>query len=82
MIFDEQFNIENFIEYCATIGKSTINNNHYTILLAPMTGFYDNDINGITQARIAMVESKDKIKMVPNILSSLIENYSIYIRAN
>ena len=58
MIFNEKFDIEKFIEYCATIGKSRINNNDYTILLAPMTGFYKNRTDGITQARIAIVESK------------------------
>ena len=82
MIFNKEFDIEKFIEYCATIGKSTINNNHYTILLAPMTGFYDDNSNGLTQARIAMVESKDKIIMTPDILSSLIEDYSNYIKFN
>ncbi len=82
MIFNNDFDIENFIEYCATIGKSTIDNNDYTVLLAPMTGFYYNKNDGITQARIAIVEPENNIKLVPDILSDLIKNYSEYIRVN
>ena len=82
MIFDRKFNIEEFIEYCATKGKSRINNNDYTILLAPMTGFYDNRTDGITQARIAIVESENSMKIVPDILLNLINNYSKHIKVN
>ncbi len=82
MVFKNNFDIEKFIEYCATIGKSTINDNDYTILLAPMTGFYYNRLDGITQARIAIVEPEKNIKIVPDILSNLIKNYSEYIRVN
>ena len=82
MIFNKDFDIEKFIEYCATIGKSTIDNNDYTVLLAPMTGFYYNKTDGITQARIAIVEPENNIKLVPDILSDLIKNYSEYIRVN
>tara|TARA_Y100001970_G_C13479042_1_gene483419 strand:- start:54 stop:395 length:342 start_codon:yes stop_codon:yes gene_type:complete len=82
MIFDGEFNIEEFIEYCATKGKSRINNNDYTILLAPMTGFYDNRTDGITQARIAIVESENSLKIVPDILLNLINSYSKHIKVN
>ena len=82
MVFKNNFDIEKFIEYCATIGKSKINDNDYTILLAPMTGFYYNRLDGITQARIAIVEPEKNIKIVPDILLNLIKNYSEYIRVN
>mgnify|MGYP001209992559 CR=1 FL=1 len=82
MIFNEKFDVENFIEYCAKIGKTRMNNEYYTILLAPMTGFYYNKADGKTQARIAIVESENKIKIVPDILSSLIKDYSNYIGVN
>ena len=82
MIFNEKFNVENFIEYCAKIGKARINNEDYTMLLAPMTGFYQNKTDGKTQARIAIVESENNLKLVPDILSDLIINYSDYIRVN
>ena len=81
-IFDNKFDIEKFIEYCATIGKSKIDNKDYTILLAPMTGFYYNKNDGITQARIAIVEPENNIKIVPDILSDLITSYSEYIKVN
>ena len=38
--------------------------------------------DGITQARIAIVEQQDIIKIVPDILSNLIDNYSEYIGGN
>tara|TARA_B100001540_G_scaffold56715_1_gene51206 strand:+ start:260 stop:1570 length:1311 start_codon:yes stop_codon:yes gene_type:complete len=82
MLFNEQFEIEKFIEYCATIGKTRFNNNDYTILLAPMTGFYEDRNDGMTQARIAIVDSGDNIKIVPEILYNLLKNYSEYIRVN
>ena len=82
MLFDYEFNVEKFIEYCSEIGKSRINNNDYTILLAPMTGFYNNRTDGITQARISIVEPETNIKLVPEVLSSLIADYSKYIRVN
>ena len=82
MIFNEDCSVENFIEYCATIGKSKINNNFYTILLAPMTGFYYNKNDGKTQARIAIVEPEDNIKIVPDVLLALLHDYFDYIKVN
>ncbi len=82
MIFNNDFDIENFIEYCATIGKSRINNNDYTILLAPMTGFYHDKNKGRTQARVAIVEPEENIKIFPAILSDLIKNYTESVRVN
>ena len=82
MVFNEEFDIEKFIEFCATVGMHRINNNNYTILLAPMTGFYHNRSHGTTQARIAIVDSEKNIKIVPEILSNLIKSYSEHIRVN
>ena len=81
-ICDSNFDIENFIEYCATIGKCKIKNKYYTLLLAPMTGFYFDQKDGRTQARIAIVEQKNKLKLVPVILSELINKYFDHIRVN
>ena len=81
-IVDDEFNIINFIEYCATKGKCMVNKNNYTILLAPMTGFYFNSNCGKTQARIAIVESKSLIEKVPQILSELIKDYLYYLKLN
>ena len=81
-IVDDEFNIINFIEYCATKGKCMVDKNNYTILLAPMTGFYFNSNCGKTQARIAIVESKSLIEKVPQILSKLIKDYLYYLKLN
>ena len=81
-IVDDEFNIINFIEYCARKGKCMVDKNNYTILLAPMTGFYFNANCGKTQARIAIVESKSLIEKVPQILSELIKDYLYYLKLN
>ena len=81
-IVDDEFNIINFIEYCARKGKCMVDKNNYTILLAPMTGFYFNSNCGKTQARIAIVESKSLIEKVPHILSKLIKDYLYYLKLN
>ena len=81
-IVDDEFNIINFIEYCATKGKCMVDKNNYTMLLAPMTGFYFNSDSGKTQARIAIVESKPLIKKVPQILSKLIKDYLYFMNLN
>ena len=81
-IVDDEFNIINFIEYCATKGKCMVDKNNYTMLLAPMTGFYFNSDSGKTQARIAIVESKSLIKKVPHVLSKLIKDYLYFLNLN
>ena len=40
-----------------------------------MEGFYNQKLKGEKQARIALVEPESKMKMVPKILSRLLENY-------
>jgi len=81
-IADDNFEITKFIEYCATSGKCLIGNIFYTLLLAPMTGFYSDDNRGRTQARIAIVESEENLNKVPKILSKLIKDYFNYNNTN
>ena len=69
------FDISIFIEYCATTGKCKLGNNLFTLLLAPMTGFYFDNNYGKTQARIAMVEPENLIEKVPLVLAQLIKDY-------
>ena len=71
----DDFDISIFIEYCATTGKCKLGNNLFTLLLAPMTGFYFDNNYGKTQARIAMVEPENLIGKVPLILAQLIKDY-------
>ncbi len=72
------FNISDFIDYCACHGRCNIDSKVYTLLLAPMTGFYADSITGSKQARIALVENEDKMKIVPELLSKLLESFMLY----
>jgi len=75
LVTPDKFNILKFIEYTAKYGRSTYNNKKYTLLLSPMNGFFSSKISENKLARLALVEPKDKIKLVPNLLSSLLKNY-------
>ena len=74
-ITPSDFNVSKFIEYCALNGKIRIKKKYYTLLLSPMKGFYNQKLKGEKQARIALVEQESKMRMVPKILSRLLENY-------
>ena len=74
-ITPSDFNASKFIEFCSSNGKIRINSKYYTLLLSPMEGFYNQKLKGEKQARIALVEPESKMKMVPKILSRLLENY-------
>ncbi len=74
-ICNEDFDARDFIKYCASKGKVPINGKDYTLLLAPMNGFYSDPIRGKTQMRVAMVESRELIEKMPLVLSILYSNY-------
>ena len=74
-ICDDSFNAAAFIRYCASSGKVEIDGNLFTLLLAPMQGFYRNENSGKTQLRVAIVESKDLMEKAPKILSKLYDSY-------
>ena len=59
-ITNDNFEITKFIEYCATSGECLIDGVNYTLLLAPMTGFYSDRNLGQTQARILSSENQPK----------------------
>ena len=63
------------MKYCASEGKVSIDGTDYTLLLAPMNGFYSDPNKGKTQMRVAAVESKDLIEKTPLVLSNLYSNY-------
>tara|TARA_Y100000591_G_scaffold333107_1_gene373784 strand:+ start:163 stop:1470 length:1308 start_codon:yes stop_codon:yes gene_type:complete len=69
------FNISNFIDYCALNGKIKLDGKYHTLLLSPMQGFYNDKIKGEKQARIALVEPESKMKIVPKMLSQLLKDY-------
>ena len=69
------FKISDFIEYSAKYGKYKYKNKLYTLLLSPMNGFYSDKVSGSKLARIALVETKNKMKVVPSLLSKLLKDY-------
>ena len=79
-ITPDDFNISKFIEYTAEYGTSYFNNKKYTLLLSSMNGFFSTKISENKLARIALVESKDKMKAVPSLLSNLLNDYLINIK--
>ena len=74
-IAPKSFNAVEFIDYCARSGKVKIKNKFYTLLLSPMSGFYNSQKNGIYQMRVAMVDKPDRMKRAPILLSKLYKDY-------
>ena len=74
-IVDSKFDSIEFVNYCAKKGKVIIKDNSYTLLLAPMNGFYSSSELGKSQLRIAIVESAEKMNLAPKILSILFNNF-------
>lgn len=70
-----------FVKYCATQGKVDIDGKSYTLLVAPMAGFYsvkDGEHNpGVTQMRIAYIVSPEDIKLVPTLFGELLKQYEL-----
>jgi len=71
------FNALDFVLYCATKGSVNIGGKNYTLLVSPMNGFYQNSIDGpgVTQMRIAYVESPERMKLVPELFARLFSSY-------
>jgi hypothetical protein len=71
----DSFNAKDFVQFCALKGKVPIEGKDYTLLLAPMAGFYSDPDNGKTQMRVAMVEPMYLIEKMPQLLSELYNSY-------
>ncbi|MCF2140257.1 MAG: aminotransferase class I/II-fold pyridoxal phosphate-dependent enzyme [Candidatus Lokiarchaeota archaeon] len=73
------FDASDFVMYCTTKGKVSIDGELYTLLVAPMAGFYsveDPENNpGKTQMRIAYVETPEKMRLIPEIFTTLFSEY-------
>ena len=74
-ITEEGFDTTDFIHYCATKGKVQIKGAYYTLLLAPMSGFYNSPKKGRTQVRVAIVKDLDRMELAPEILKQLFNCY-------
>jgi aspartate aminotransferase len=68
------FDTLEFMSWCASQGKVKIGSTSYTLLVAPMRGFYYGG-GGSTQIRLSYVETPEKLAKIPQLLASLLEEY-------
>ncbi|MCK9997394.1 MAG: aminotransferase class I/II-fold pyridoxal phosphate-dependent enzyme [Candidatus Krumholzibacteria bacterium] len=73
------FDALDFVLFCARKGNVDVAGRPTTLLTAPMAGFYSVDAGapnpGRTQMRIAYVETPERMKLVPDLLAGLLEQY-------
>lgn len=73
------FDSVGFVLYCAEEGSVEIDGVGTTLLVAPMKGFYntkkDEENPGITQFRIAFVESPENMGKIPELFIKLLKQY-------
>ena len=72
------FDAMDFVLYCAREGAVELGGRRLTLLVAPMSGFYDlppAENPGRTQMRIAYVETSDRMKLVPRLFSELLHGF-------
>lgn len=78
-LVDARFDSLEFVLWCATKGKVDTSDGAWTLLTAPMGGFYDTselpDNPGRTQFRVAFVEPPDVMAKVPNLFANLLKTY-------
>lgn len=78
-LVDDQFTAMDFVLWCATAGKIATPEGHYTLLTAPMEGFYDTSEQpsnpGRTQFRVAFVEQPEVMAKVPQLFADLFRAY-------
>jgi aspartate aminotransferase len=75
----EDFDVLEFVLYCAREGAVAMEGTDYTLLVAPMSGFYDTAAGeadpGRTQMRIAYVPPPDELRLVPRLLAELLRRF-------
>ena len=73
------FDALDFVLYCASAGKVDLDGQPFTLLVAPMAGFYNagpgEENPGRTQMRIAYVESPARMRLVPGLFAELLRQY-------
>jgi aspartate aminotransferase len=73
------FDAMDFVMYCASKGKMTVDGKEMTLLVSPMDGFYSVPAGqpnpGTTQMRIAYVETPERMKLVPMLFAELFKQY-------
>ncbi len=80
------FDTTDFVMYCTKKGKIQLDDKDFTLLVAPMKGFYSPDKGkenpGKTQMRIAYVETPERMKIVPELFARLFLEYENTRKAN
>ncbi len=78
-IAGEGFDALEFVLWCAEHGAIELDGEPWTLLCAPMAGFYNTSPGqpnpGRTQMRIAFVETPDKMALVPRLFAELFTAY-------
>ncbi|OIO40704.1 aminotransferase class I/II [Candidatus Pacearchaeota archaeon CG_4_9_14_3_um_filter_31_7] len=78
-IVKKDFSAKDFVLYCASKGKIKYRGEEYTLLVAPMEGFYSvknsEENPGRTQMRIAYIENFNKMTFVPFLFAELLKKY-------
>ncbi len=73
------FNAIDFVLYCAGEGSIDIDGVQTTLLVAPMSGFYNTDGDeynpGSTQFRISFVETPENLAKIPELFTKLLKEY-------
>ncbi|UYP44321.1 LL-diaminopimelate aminotransferase [Candidatus Lokiarchaeum ossiferum] len=73
------FDSSDFVKYCTKTGKVEIDGTEYTLLVAPMSGFYkvkEGQPNpGKTQMRVAYVETLEKMRLIPELFANLFNQF-------
>jgi aspartate aminotransferase len=73
------FDAMQFVLYCAQKWSVNLNWEQYTLLVSPMTGFYKTkewQANpGLTQMRIAYVDTPEKMALVPELFAKLFQEF-------
>jgi len=78
-IVPADFDALEFVLFCAREGKVDVGGENLTLLTAPMAGFYtmegDAPNPGRTQMRVAYVETPERMRLVPALFASLLQQY-------
>ena len=78
-IVPTEFDALEFVLFCARTGSVDVAGRRMTLLTAPMAGFYSVEAGapnpGRTQMRIAFVDTPERMKLVPELLAGLLEQY-------
>jgi aspartate aminotransferase len=78
-LVDEKFSALDFVMWCASEGAVDLDGQPWTVLTAPMAGFYSVPAGqpnpGRTQMRVAYVATPEKMALIPGLFAQLLEKY-------